>query len=75
VAEEELVSISQNIHWSIQRRFKQGEIMINAKRFLGYDKDRNGGQIVNEEQAATFRRIFKDYLSAMGISWSLHQHV
>ncbi|MDR3600462.1 MAG: recombinase family protein [Desulfosporosinus sp.] len=68
VAEEELNSISQNMHWADQRRFKQGKVMINTKRFLGYDKDRNGNLIINEEQATIVRRIFKDYLSGLGIS-------
>ncbi|SPF53422.1 Site-specific recombinase, DNA invertase Pin [Candidatus Desulfosporosinus infrequens] len=68
VAEEELNSISQNMHWAYQRRFKQGKVMINTKRFLGYDKDRNGNLIINEEQAAIVRRIFKHYLSGLGIS-------
>ncbi|MDR3540682.1 MAG: recombinase family protein [Desulfosporosinus sp.] len=68
VAEEELNSISQNMHWAYQRRFKQGKVMINTKRFLGYNKDRNGNLIINEEQAAIVRRIFADYLSGLGIS-------
>ncbi|MHB1654111.1 MAG: recombinase family protein [Desulfitobacteriaceae bacterium] len=68
VAEEELVSISQNMRWSNQRRFKQGKVMINTTRFLGYDKDRDGKLIINEEQATIVRRIFKDYLSGLGIS-------
>ncbi|SPF44469.1 Site-specific recombinase, DNA invertase Pin [Candidatus Desulfosporosinus infrequens] len=68
VAEEELNSISQNMHWAYQRRFKQGKVMINTKRFLGYDKDRNGNLIINEEQATIVRRIFADYLSGLGIS-------
>jgi len=68
VAEEELNSISQNMHWAYQRRFKQGKVMINTTRFLGYDKDRNGNLIINEEQAAIVRRIFEDYLSGLGIS-------
>ena len=42
--------------------------MINTKRFLGYDKDRNGNLVINEEQAAIVRRIFTDYLSGLGIS-------
>ena len=68
VAEEELVSISQNMRWAYQRRFKQGKLKINTTRFLGYDKDKNGELIINEEQAAIVRRIFKDYLSGLGIS-------
>ena len=68
VAEEELNSISQNMHWAYQRRFKQGKIRVNTTRFLGYDKDKNGSLIINEEQASIVRRIFNDYLSGLGIS-------
>ncbi len=68
VAEEELVSISQNMKWSNQRRFKQGKMMIHTNRFLGYDKNKNGNLIINEEQAAIVRRIFNDYLSGMGVA-------
>ena len=68
VAEEELVSISQNMRWSNQCRFKQGKITINTKRFLAYDKDKNGNLVINEDQAVIVRRIFKDYLSGLGIS-------
>jgi site-specific DNA recombinase len=67
VAEEELTSISQNIHWSNQRRFKKGKFSVSTKRFLGYDKDREGNLIINEEQAAIVRRIYKDYLSGLGV--------
>ncbi|SPF48735.1 Site-specific recombinase, DNA invertase Pin [Candidatus Desulfosporosinus infrequens] len=68
VAEEELVSMSQNMRWAYQRRFKNGISKINTTRFLGYDKGKNGNLIINEEQAAIVRRIFKDYLSGLGIS-------
>ena len=68
VAEEELVSISQNMRWAYQRRFKNGQSKINTTRFLGYDKDKNGNLIINEEQAVIVRRIFKDYLSGLGTS-------
>jgi len=66
VAEEELASISQNMKWSNQRRFKKGKFSVTTKRFLGYDKDRDGQLIINERQASIVRRIFKDYLSGMG---------
>ena len=68
VAEEELNSISQNMRWAYQRRFKNGQSKINTTRFLGYDKGKNGNLIIIEEQAAIVRRIFKDYLSELGIS-------
>ena len=66
VAEEELVSMSQNMRWSNQRRFKQGKFSVNTKRFLGYDRDKEGNLVVNEEQAAIVQRIFNDYLSGLG---------
>lgn len=66
VAEEELASISQNMHWSNQRRFKKGKFSVTTKRFLGYDKGRDRNLIINDEQAAIVRRIFKDYLSGLG---------
>ncbi len=63
-----MASISQNMHWSNQRRFKKGKFSVSTKRFLGYDKDREGNLIINEEQAAIVRRIFNDYLSGLGAS-------
>jgi len=68
IAEEELVSTSQNMRWAYQRRFKNGISKINTTRFLGYDKGKSGKLIINEEQATIVRRIFKDYLSGQGIS-------
>jgi len=47
---------------------KQSKVMINTTRFMGYDKDRNGNLIINEEQAAIVGGYFKDYLSRSGIS-------
>jgi DNA invertase Pin-like site-specific DNA recombinase len=66
VAEEELASISQNMKWSNQRRFKKGKFSVTTKRFLGYDKNSDGSLVINEDQAAIVRRIFKDYLSGIG---------
>ncbi|WP_088225579.1 recombinase family protein [Desulfosporosinus sp. FKB] len=60
------MSISQNMHWSNQRRFKKGKFSVSTKRLLGYDKGQDGNLIINEEQAAIVRRIFKDYLSGLG---------
>ena len=37
-AQEESENISQNLRWSIQRRFQRGELILNTDRFLGYAK-------------------------------------
>ena len=60
IAEEELISTSQNIRWSNQRRFKQGKMHLVTERFMGYYRDGKGGLVINEEQAAIVRRIFNE---------------
>ena len=36
--------------------------MVNARNFLGYDKDESGHLIINPEQAEIVKRIFREYL-------------
>lgn len=68
IAEEELISTSQNIRWSNQKRFKQGKMHLVTERFMGYERDGNGGLVINDEQAAIVRRIFNESISGMGIA-------
>lgn len=63
-AQEESKNISDNIKWRIRNDFKKGKIMLNAKRFLGYDKV-NGELVINQKEALIVRRIFQLYLSGM----------
>ncbi|QGT99489.1 Site-specific recombinase [Candidatus Syntrophocurvum alkaliphilum] len=65
-AEEESRSVSENIKWRYHKKFKNGELVINTNRFLGYDKDENGDLIINEKEASIVRRIFQEYLSGKG---------
>lgn len=67
LAQDESRNISENSRWGIVRRFQQGKIRVNHKRFLGYDKDENGELIINEEQAKVVRRIYEEFLSGKGI--------
>lgn len=64
-AQEELYSMSKNIKWSIYRKFQRGELIINTKYFLGYDKDQYGELVINEKQAELVRRIFYLYIEGM----------
>lgn len=66
-AQEESRSISENTAWGIRSRFQQGIPHINVKTLLGYDKDGEGRLIINEEQAATVRRIFRMYLEGFSL--------
>ena len=51
LAQEESRNISENVTWAYRKQFQEGKVVVNAKRFLGFDKDENGKLIINEEQA------------------------
>ena len=57
IAQEESRSISENIKWSLVRKFLDGDPMVNLDRMLGYDK----GWVINEPQAEIVRFIFERY--------------
>lgn len=67
LAQDESRNICENSRWGIVRRFQQGKIRVNHKRFLGYDKDLEGNLIINEQQAKVVRRIYEEYLEGKGI--------
>ncbi len=62
IAQEESRNISENVKWGIRKRYAEGKVKINTKRFLGYDKDKDGNLIINEEEATTVRDIFALYI-------------
>ncbi|WP_323134887.1 recombinase family protein [Clostridium sp. LQ25] len=64
--QDESRSISENSTWGIRRKFEQGKVVVNHKKFLGYDKDEEGNLIIDEKQARIVRRIYKDYLYGKG---------
>ena len=66
IAQDESRNISENVRWSIQRRFQQGKAHCPTAFFLGYDTDEKGNLVINEEQAATVRRIYKEFLEGNG---------
>lgn len=65
-AQEESKSTSENLKWRYRRKFEQGELTINATRFLGYDKDEYGDLVINRSQAEIVERIFNDYIGGKG---------
>lgn len=65
-AEEESRSASENIKWRFRKKFEQGELLINTKRFLGYDKDEYGDLVINKKEARIIMYIFQVYLSGKG---------
>ena len=60
LAQQESESLSKNTKMGIQYRFQQGKVMVNAKHFLGYDKDEEGHLIINPAEAEIIKRIFRE---------------
>ena len=64
LAQEESISISNNVKWSYQKRFEEGEVKAFSASF-GYDLcDRK--LIINEAEAEIVRLIFNMFLSGNG---------
>lgn len=67
-AQEESRNISENTRWGIVRRYENGIISVNHKKFMGYTKDKKSGELVIvPEQAEIVRRIFRMYLEGASI--------
>ena len=66
LAQEESVSISQNMQWSIERRMKNGTFVASNQPY-GYDKI-DGQLVINEAEAEIVRRIFSEYLCGSGLN-------
>ncbi len=66
-AQEESRNLSENTKWGITRRYENGIIAINHKKFMGYTKDEDGELIIVPEEAEIVRRIFRMYLEGSSI--------
>ena len=66
-AQSESESMSSNIRWGHQARFKQGIVHYNYKNFLGYRKGADGEPEIDETEAPTVRRIFARYLMGQSV--------
>lgn len=62
LAQQESESLSKNTKMGIQYRFQQGKVLVNARNFLGYDKDEEGHLVINPTEAEIVKRIFREYL-------------
>lgn len=66
LAQEESVSISQNLQWSIKRRMENGTFNVSNMPY-GYTKD-DGNFTINSDEAEVVRRIFREFLSGKGFN-------
>lgn len=69
LAQEESRSISENVTWGQRKRFSDGKITLPYKQFLGYDRGpkKDDPPVVNQEQAAIVRRIYRDFMAGKTI--------
>lgn len=65
LAQDESRSISENSQWGIRSLFRQGVMHLNANRFYGYDKDKEGRLVINPEQAKVVRWIYQSYMDGV----------
>ena len=61
-AQEESRNLSENVHWGYVRKFENGVVYVNCKKFLGYTKDADGNLVIVPEEAELGRRIFRMFL-------------
>lgn len=64
LAQEESISLSQNLKWSIRKRMKNGTYH-SANSAYGYNYV-NGKAVIHEQEAKIIRHIFSWYLSGNG---------
>jgi len=62
LAQEESRSLSENVTWGQRKRFSDGKVKMNYKRFLGYDKGEDGKPVINEAEAKIVRLIYKLFM-------------
>ena len=65
MAEDESMSISKNLKWSIQKKFRNGTFKMSYLPY-GYTRDENGEMIVDRNEAKVVKRIFKMVVSGIG---------
>lgn len=59
LAQQESISLSQNVKLGLQYRYQQGKVVMGFSRFLGFGKDEKGDMVVIEEEAKIVRMIYE----------------
>lgn len=65
LAQEESMSISKNVKWSVKKRFLNGTYKFSCAPY-GYRIDENGTLAIVPEEAVVARSIFESFVSGMG---------
>ena len=62
LAQEESRSISENVTWSVRKRFADGRVSVPYSVFLGYDKGPDGNLVINPEEAKIVVLIYQMFM-------------
>ena len=68
LAQEESRSISENVTWGQRKRFADGKVSLPYKRFLGYEKGKDGVPKIVEKEAKVVRLIYRLFLEGKSAS-------
>ena len=63
LAQEESRSISENVTWSVRKRFADGRVSLAYSSFLGYDKGPDGNLVINPEEAKIVVLIYQMFIN------------
>ena len=64
---------SDNIKWGIKQRAENGNLGFYRRKCYGYDKDKNGDLVINEEQAEVVKLIFDLYLKGESVGGIINE--
>lgn len=70
LAQEESRSISENITWGKRKSASDGKVSLAYRNFLGYEKGPNGTPVINQKQAKTVRRIYRNFMAGQ-TAWAI----
>lgn len=65
-AEEEAISVSENVKWRQDKNMKDGRYFLPVKQMLGYRYDENKKLLIYEPEAKIIRLIYQLYLDGNG---------
>ena len=67
LAEQEVISMSQNCAWAVDKRNKAGRYRLPVEEMLGYEYNENNELVIVESEAEIIRQVFEMYVRGLGL--------
>ena len=68
LAQDESRNISENVKWGHRQRFSKGQVYMNYRWFLGYEKGPDGKPAIVPEEAKVVRLIYRLFLNGLPLN-------